>query len=923
MRTYHGKSMRLGPSFKHFIKYLREFERADMDAFWQKELARISAPPFPTLPSSTYQPKANIETKLEIPFAWSATSNLTVSKLLRLAWAVLVWAVLVSRVTASSDVIFGETLNGRNFPILGIERMVGPTLTTLARRIILEDNLSVATNLQRLKDQEIAMMPFEHVGLQRLQNLSVDCQAACKFRTLFVVQLELEYDANEMPLAMGGDVSDFNTYALMLTCTPSSSKILFHASHDSNVISSQEMQKLLDQLQNVVMQLTKKMDKPLGEISCLSDIDTQQIWKWNHNVPESLSMTVHDIIKQQVREHPGTEAVCAWDGTFTYQELDDLASQLAYHLKIDDVVSKPGSYVPLCFEKSAWTVVSILGVMKAGGSFVLLDVSQPQDRLQHIVSKVKANYILSPPQQSNLASRLVPNVVIVSSDFVRAMNQLHAPISLDPNSPLYVVFTSGSTGKPKGVVITHLNFASGVRYRQNVMHISGLRLLDFPSYSFDASVESSLVPLMIGGCVCIASDELCQNNLAGAISSTMANAIMLTPSSATLISPENVPSLKQLHLGGEMLTAANIETWATRLKLVVGYGPAQCAITTTGRIVKGLPPQQENIGSAFGAVTWLVDPANHNRLVPLGTIGELLIEGPIVGQGYVNDPKKTAVSFIENPSWLLTGGGGYAGRQGRLYKTGDLARYDASGTLVFIGRKDTQVKVRGQRVELEEIEYHVYRYLRDLTGVELGVVADLITTESIIDKSSLVGFIELKEAIKQKGYLVDPGVAVLHNEMKSIVAGLDAVLRDSLPRYLIPSAYVPHWKLPMMQSGKVNRKELRIDAESFSAKQWAHILQNPSMFNSATSGRRVTTTEEITLQGLWAEILHIWQSYYFRSLYTLSCRPIKSCGPHYYLGWSFGGLVCLEVALCLKGSLFEVKGGPHGRFHVPHPFIGG
>jgi acyl-coenzyme A synthetase/AMP-(fatty) acid ligase len=152
---------------------------------------------------------------------------------------------------------------------------------------------------------------------------------------------------------------------------------------------------------------------------------------------------------------------------------------------------------------------------------------------------------------------------------------------------------------------------------------------------------------MIGGCVCIASDELCQNNLAGAISSTKANAIMLTPSSATLISPEKVPSLKQLHLGGEKLTAANIETWADKVKLVVGYGPTECAVATTGRIVKGITPQKENIGPALGAVTWLVDPANHDRLVPLGTIGELLIEGPIVGQGYVNDPERQPLHLLK------------------------------------------------------------------------------------------------------------------------------------------------------------------------------------------------------------------------------------------------------------------------------------
>ncbi|RAQ58613.1 nonribosomal peptide synthase [Aspergillus flavus] len=889
IRVYHGKSLHVGPPFKGFIKYLKELERAEMDTFWQDEFSGITATPFPALPSSTYQPKADVETKLEMSFTWSTTSNVTSSTFLRLAWA-----VLVARLTASSDVIFGETLNGRNAPIPGIERMIGPTLTTLPRRIVLEDGLPVADLLHRLKDHEIAMMPFEHVGLQHLQELSADCQAACKFQTLFVVQRGMDHDMSEMSLTISGDVSNFNSYALMLTCAPESDKILFHASHDSNVISPEKMQDVLNQLQNVVMQLSKKMDRPLREINCLSEIDTQQIWKWNHQLPESISIPVHEIIAQQAREHPATEAVCAWDGTFTYRELDTLAGQLAYHLKELGAVSTPGYHIPLCFEKSAWTVISILAVMKAGGSFVLLDVSQPQDRLQHIVSHIKANYILSSPRQSDLASSLAANVVVVSSDFVRSLRQLHTPGPLNPNSALYVVFTSGSTGKPKGVIITHLNFASGVHYRQNVMHMPGFRLLDFPSYSFDASVESNLVPLMIGGCVCIASDELCQNNLSAAISSTNANAVMLTPSSATLISPENAHSLKQLHLGGEKLTAANIETWADKLKLVVGYGPAECAVTTTGRIVKGMVPQKENIGPAFGAVTWLVDPASHDRLVPLGTIGELLIEGPIVGQGYVNDPERTAAAFIENPPWLLAGGGMFAGRQGRLYKTGDLARYDSDGTLIFIGRKDTQVKIRGQRVELQEIEHHVYQYLRDLTGLGPSIVADLISTCSDIANPTLVVFIELEAIMTQKGYLPDPGPAVLYNEMKSMVPGLDQGLRNALPRYMIPSAYVPRWKLPMMPSGKLNRKQLRSDAESLTAEQWNHFRSLISAVSPAARGREVATNDEAAVQRLWADILRIAE------------KQIKADDSFFTLGGnSITAMKLVELAR-RRGILFNV-----------------
>jgi aryl carrier-like protein len=157
---------------------------------------------------------------------------------------------------------------------------------------------------------------------------------------------------------------------------------------------------------------------------------------------------------------------------------------------------------------------------------------------------------------------------------------------------------------------------------------------------------------------------------------------------------------------------------------------------------------------------------------------------------------------------------------------------------------------------LEEIEHYIHRYFRDLTGVGLGVVVDLISARCDTAETSLVAFLELEAAITQKGYLADPGAAVLYNEMKSIVLKLDEAIRDVLPRYMVPSAYIPRWNLPMMPSGKLDRKQLRIDAESFSAEQWAHFRKFCTL-NPAASQRKVATSEEITLQGLWADILHI------------------------------------------------------------------
>ncbi|KAA8642739.1 uncharacterized protein ATNIH1004_009491 [Aspergillus tanneri] len=302
--------------------------------------------------------------------------------------------------------------------------------------------------------------------------------------------------------------------------------------------------------------------------------------------------------------------------------------------------------------------------MKAGGSFVLLDVSEPQDRLKNVVLHVKAEYILASARHAELAANFGFKAVLASPDAIWPLKQLAAPVPLQTDPPFYVVFTSGSAGKPS-VVVTHRNFASGMHYRWNTMYIPSMQVLGFSSYSFDTSMESNLGPLMLGGFDWIASDELCMNNLVGAISTTRSNAIIIAPSSAALISPET-----KLGLSGSG----------------VSLGTGRMCGYRYGQIVIGMT-LQENIGSAFG----------------VETVAELLLEGHMVGRGYVNDPEKKAAAFIENPPWLLAGGGRYPGRRGRLYKTGDLACCGTDGTPIMIGQKDTQVKIHRQRVELEEM----------------------------------------------------------------------------------------------------------------------------------------------------------------------------------------------------------------------------
>ncbi|GKZ28037.1 hypothetical protein AbraCBS73388_009152, partial [Aspergillus brasiliensis] len=236
-------------------------------------------------------------------------------------------------------------------------------------------------------------------------------------------------------------------------------------------------------------------------------------------------------------------------------------------------------------------------------------------------------------------------------------------------------------------------------------------------YTFDVSNQDIWSTLMHGGCVCVPTDEERLNDLAGAINRMAVNWTFLTPTVARLLTPDLVPTLQTLVLGGEAVTKDNVDTWAPFVRLLNSYGPAECSICCAVSELSPSPSPRTrhndrlqteaidpaNIGYALpSAVLWVVHPQNHNILSAIGAVGELLVEGPILADGYLGNSSLTEAAFIKAPEWASP-----AGHQRRFYKTGDLVQYANDGTLRFVGRKDHQVKIHGQRTEPGDIEHHV------------------------------------------------------------------------------------------------------------------------------------------------------------------------------------------------------------------------
>ncbi|KAJ5373177.1 AMP-dependent synthetase/ligase [Penicillium concentricum] len=576
--------------------------------------------------------------------------------------------------------------------------------------------------------------------------------------------------------------------------------------------------------------------------------DLNDIWGWNHELPPTYSFCMQEMVAERAREYPDKVAIDSWDGSLTYSQIDQWSTSVACSLK--EMGVELHDVLPVCFEKSRWTIVAVLGVMKAGATLALMDPTLPLARLQNMAVQVGAKSMVSSRKQHELSLTIMPtgNHFVVEEDAFT--NPSNSPsISVLPTVPssalMYIIFTSGSTGTPKGVKISHETYTSSAIPRAKAVgYTPESRVLDFASYAFDVSIDSMLLTLGNGGCLCIPSDEDRLNDINEVIRKMRINYAGLTPSVGRILDADVIASLSGLGLGGEAVSARDANNWGKETRIIIGYGPCECTIGCTVNGSAATGRDYLSIGPGNGAAMWIANPNDHNELVPVGSVGELLVEGPIVGQGYLNDPEKTAAAFINDPPWLVAGHKNYAGRRGRLYKTGDLGRYDPDGLggIVFVGRKDTQVKLRGQRVELGEIESQ----LKAVLPSEANVIAEVINPKDYGGQAMLVAFV----AFQPKGHgQAELALDEISSELNSILTKANADVAKTLPRYMVPTTYIPVNLMPVLISGKTDRKQLRAFGATVDLRQLDQ--------GAASTASRELNELEKRLRQAWAETLKL------------------------------------------------------------------
>jgi len=479
------------PPFSLFIDYLGKKSPEQSRDFWKSRLAGVTHEHFPSPPRPDEEPNF---LKIDHSFPLSAIpgSNITPATLIRAAWA-----LLLSVYSHSEDVIFGETLSGRDIPVENITDLVGPVLTTVPMRIQIDRNQSISDFLLSIVQNTLSAIDHQHYGLAQIKRIDEDCSTACDFQSLLVIQTGEDQGQSKLwtPHISEGSSSTFFTYPLVLECTAGSSAVSVIAHYNSNVISSFQIQRMLWQLETILGQLSdvQAVGTRLKDLNTLSAKDIDSLKEWNAEEPLLIGDTLNSVFRRQVSQRPKATAVSAHDGEFTYAELGNEASKVANYLRRLGV--GPETYVPVCLEKSKWMMVAILGVILAGGAYVPLDPKHPISRHHEIAEDVQASVVLCSAQYRNLYSGL-PKVTLfeVGESTISNLPSLYrlstSPHTSkpSPNDPLYVIYTSGSTGRPKGVVIEHRSFCSSALAMCQAFRISNdTRAFHFASLVFDAS----------------------------------------------------------------------------------------------------------------------------------------------------------------------------------------------------------------------------------------------------------------------------------------------------------------------------------------------------------------------------------------------------------------------------------------------------
>ena len=736
------------------------------------------------------------------------------------------YQVLLSRYSGQNDIVVGSPIAGRTQS--ETEALIGFFVNSLVLRSDLSGNPSFSDLLKRV--QETALEAYDHQNipfeklvekLNPVRNLSYTpiYQVAFAFQNMHINPLSLDgLEVSTLEVDRGTATFDLSLFVLN---TDQGLKILME--YNTDLFGHDTIERMLGHYQQLLQGISANPEQPIGMLPLLThDEEVMMLDEWNRTQADYPSeKTLVQLFEQQVVNTPDTIAVSSTKNSFTYAQLNERANQLAHQLIEQGV--KPGSIIGLCLTRSTEMFVGILGILKAGAAYLPLDPDYPHERLQFMIEDCKVSKIITVGTYKKLVSEFHTKPICIDSERHEdpGYSRKNPDVSMGPADLCYIIYTSGSTGMPKGVLIEHGNIVHSTTARMEYYpeHVEKFILLS--SFAFDSSVAGIFWTLCQGGTLFLPGQgaEKDLHQIAALIEQEQPSHMLCLPSAYGMLletaDPAQLSSLKTMIVAGESCPPALVSKHLKKLPdtaLYNEYGPTEGTVwSTVYKIDPHRPPQAAvPIGRPIQNAQAFV--LNQDlQPVPIGVTGELHIAGAGLARGYLNNDVYNRTKFIK------TSLPGQKNRI-RLYKTGDLVRYQKDGNIVFIGRVDSQVKIRGYRIELGEIE-------AVLTSHPKIKDAAVIAREDRPGDKRLVAYV-----IQRPGHQLEN-------------TSITSFLEEKLPAYMIPQTYVFLDKFKLTPNGKVDRNSLPSPCE-----------ESAPLTSQYDAPR---TDSEQLLTDIWTDVLHL------------------------------------------------------------------
>ncbi|KAG9207043.1 hypothetical protein G6514_000334 [Epicoccum nigrum] len=828
------------------------------EKFWSDLGKRVIPSRFPNMAPLRYGPAPPmIATKVSSISARMIEEGCRESNITLQAAGIASWSTILSAYTGEPTVTLGVVLSGRTSD--QTQNAVFPCINTVP--FVCTINKDKAETLRSVMSLSAQLHRYQFTQLKDSQRL-MGLPNESSFDSLFAFQKIPEGD-RQNNLWTVADEKATTEYPISLELELKQDILEYRLTYLPQIIPSEQAEIVLEQLDHLMQyHLSPNGGNPTG---FLSDASLYSITPAKDSTLPSATKLLHEFVEFTADNFPDKAALefvtSIHEGrltktTWSYQELNAEGNRIAHLLSSYNV--QQGGLVGVCFEKCPEASFAMLGILKAGCAFVAIDPGAPSARQTFIIKDADVQVVLTMSTQSAKFKESV-KVPVLNLDEIETGRFSTTRLSLrkliDPQDRSYCLYTSGTTGAPKGCELTHENAVQAMLAFQRLFagHWDDeSRWLQFASFHFDVSVLEQYWSWSVGICVVSAPRDLIFEDLANSINSLNITHIDLTPSLAQTLHPEDVPSLcKGVFItGGESLKQEILDVWGPKGVIYNGYGPTEATIGCTMYPRVPANGKPSNIGPQFDNVGTYVLKPDSDVPVLRGGIGELCVSGKLVGKGYLNRPDLTRQRFPHLDRF-----------NDKVYRTGDLVRILHDGTFDFLGRADDQVKLRGQRLEIGEINSVIRQASKDITDV-----ATLVLKHPKQQKEQLVAFVVIgTKSSREPKVLLVKSLDLVHAK---------ELCHDKLPPYMVPTHFVPLASMPLNINNKADRKQLKSIYEGLSTTD----LQQLSA--ASTGAENVWSKEEATLRCILAKALNIGEEAIHKSssFYELGMDSISVIG---------------------------------------------